>query len=574
MKLEETIMKNSKRLVTLLLALVMLVGMFTVAASAEETAAPALTLTFDTTSYATGLGNYGSCTIKEGQSYVLPGNAGYSWSVAGSLYPAGTRFTYEQLTALASAEGVVGFVAFGNGESNNENNNQTPVTPPATGKLYDLDVRVYVTNYTGGYNYVCNGKYPCTDRYCKYHSDYKAPSYDWSDVFDPSWNPYEGPYANSSYKCTCRKTTCYYCNNYKYQNDYYYGTSYGSTYGFRAYGSGSYNAGEQVTVRAKAPTGADYRFVGWYNVNKKFSNSLTANFTMPAADTTVYAVFQVMGYGNDYGYGYPTNCNKYHTHTIRYTDGVANQVIFRDVVRTVKHGATTPVIADPVRPGYRFMGWSPRVDKVATECVTYVAQWGSSVAPQLTSEHVAYMKGYGKGVFAPDNKMTRAEFAVMLYRLLDTATVKAYYTTANAFSDVKADAWYNEAIATLANAGVIGAGATFRPTDYITRAEMISMLANFYTPSYGCNYSCNYKDVPSTYWAYNDIALAQYMGWVKGYGANTFLPEATITRAEVAAIMNRVLDRDDCKTADTKHYTDNPTSAWFYQDVVEATVAH
>ena len=38
--------------------------------------------------------------------------------------------------------------------------------------------------------------------------------------------------------------------------------------------------------------------------------------------------------------------------------------------------------------------------------------------------------------------------------------------------------------------------------------------------------------------------------------------------------MNRVLGRDNCKTADTKNYKDNPTTAWFYQDVVEATVAH
>lgn len=584
-KLEENIMKNSKRLVTLLLALVMLVGMFTVAASATEPAS--LTLTFDASNApGTGVGSY-TTTVKEGGSYKLPGTDAVVWSGAGQLFPAGTTFTYAELQALASSEGVVGFVAFPNSNAGgNQGGNQGTVTPPATGKLYDLDVRVYVTTY--GYvnnnyytsSHICNGKTCYGGNYCSY----KAPSYDWDDVFDPSWNPYEGPYA-PNYKCNCNQRNCQYCGYYyynqndcygkyypttnnKYQNDYYYGTSYGSTYGFRAYGAGSYNAGEQVTLRAKAPSGTNYRFVGWYNVNKKFSNSMTANFTMPAADTTVYAVFQVIGYGN----GYYTNCNQYHSHTIRYTDGVSNQIVFNDVVKTVKHGATTPTIADPVRPGYRFVGWTPKVSRTATECVTYVAQWSTAQAPRLTTEHVAYLKGFGKGEFRPDNKMTRAEYAVLLYRLLDAATVKAYYSTTNNFTDVKSDAWYNEAVSTLAAAGVIGYGSTFRPTEDITRAEMISMLANFYTRN--VNYTCTYRDVPSNYWAYDEIAMAQYNGWIKGYGASTFLPEATITRAEVAAVMNRVLGRDNCKTVDTKNYKDNPTTAWFYQDVVEATIAH
>ena len=68
-KLEEPIMKNSKRLVTLLLALVMLVGMFTVAASATEPAS--LTLTFDASNApGTGVGSY-TTTVKEGGSYKM-----------------------------------------------------------------------------------------------------------------------------------------------------------------------------------------------------------------------------------------------------------------------------------------------------------------------------------------------------------------------------------------------------------------------------------------------------------------------------------------------------------------------
>lgn len=586
-------MKNSKRLVTLLLALVMLVSAFTIGASAAAAeGVTELTLNFDVT-YAPdcGVGSY-STTVKEGGYYKLPGSAdAIVWSGAGQLFAAGTTFSFDELKALASPEGVVGFAAFPNSSKddssdNNGNNNQ----PSVPGSKYDLDVKVYVTGYRYGYDYDYdydngyNCKYGCkyncthqnTNKYpcyqhgynCKYNCTGKHTSFEWDDIFSSSWDYNEGPYYNS-----CNK---YYGTSNKHYGDKYYGYTY--LPGFSATAeSYSVAAGETVTLRARGSSSYNYRFVGWYNAdtntkNGRFSNymSKTTTYTMPAADATVYAIFQVYDY--DYDYGYNTNCNKYHNHTIRYTDGVSNEVVFRDVVKTVRHGGTTPIISDPVRPGYRFMGWSPKVSKTATECEVYVAQWSTAVAPKLTTEHVAYLKGYGKGEFRPDNKMTRAEYAVLLYRLLDEKTVKAYVTTANAFSDVAADDWYNEAVSTLANAGVIEDAKTFRPTEYITRAEMISMLANFYTRN--TTYSCYYKDVPTNYWAYDDIALAQYMGWIKGYGANTFLPEATITRAEVAAVMNRVLDRDDCKTVDTKKYTDNPTSAWFYQDVVEATVAH
>jgi len=81
-------------------------------------------------------------------------------------------------------------------------------------------------------------------------------------------------------------------------------------------------------------------------------------------------------------------------------------------------------------------------------------------------------------------------------------------------------------------------------------------------------------DVPDNHWAYEEIALAQAEGWVKGYGAGYFYPSENVTRAEVAAILNRMLDRDDCVLKDTKNYVDNPVNAWYYEDMLEASIAH
>ena len=98
------------------------------------------------------------------------------------------------------------------------------------------------------------------------------------------------------------------------------------------------------------------------------------------------------------------------------------------------------------------------------------------------------------------------------------------------------------------------------------------MLARF---EYGTKtYKANFNDVSSSHWAYDEIAMAQELGWIKGYGGSTFTPDGNVTRAEVAAILNRMLDRGDCKVKDTKNYVDNPTNAWFYNDILEASIAH
>ena len=271
--------------------------------------------------------------------------------------------------------------------------------------------------------------------------------------------------------------------------------------------------------------------------------------------------------GHDYCGGW------FHKHTVTYTDGVKNATVFKDITYEVKHGAKTPVPADPVRAGYKFAGWTPAVSAKTTKCVTYTATWTAVKAPALTTKHVAYLKGYGGGIVKPEGEITRAEAITMLYRLMDAASVKEYYTSYNAFTDVAKDAWYNDAVSTLANAGVLRyKTGLLNPNEKITRAEFFYMLTKFSNATY--TGKATFVDVPVSYWAYEELALAQYLGWIKGYGGGILYPDDTITRAEVAASLNRVLGRTDCKTKDTKNYSDNPVNAWYYQDIVEASIAH
>ena len=194
-----------------------------------------------------------------------------------------------------------------------------------------------------------------------------------------------------------------------------------------------------------------------------------------------------------------------------------------------------------------------------------------------TEDHVAYIIGYADDTVRPENNITRAEVATIFFRLLSDDSRAYYWTQKNDYSDVSRGDWFNNAVSTLSNAGIITGypDGTFRPNAPITRAEFAAIAARFSDTVYsGKN---TFSDVPSTHWAARCIALAEHLGWVSGYPDGTFRPDKSITRAEAMTLINRVLDR----AVDAKHmlpgmvtWRDNSPSAWYYEDVQEATNSH
>ena len=193
-----------------------------------------------------------------------------------------------------------------------------------------------------------------------------------------------------------------------------------------------------------------------------------------------------------------------------------------------------------------------------------------------TEDHLAYLNGYGGGLFGPDDHMTRAQAAQMFYNLLLDQEVSA----AVRFTDVPADAWYARAVETLASLGMVEGvgGGKFAPERTITRAEFTVMAMRFARlPEGGEN---PFSDVTSSDWFYDQVVGAVQYGWITGYTDGTFRPEATITRAEVTAITNRLLDRAadedyvDDHAGELRQFPDVSTSYWAYHDIVEATNAH
>ena len=205
---------------------------------------------------------------------------------------------------------------------------------------------------------------------------------------------------------------------------------------------------------------------------------------------------------------------------------------------------------------------------VADPEVTGVAGW------LQTKEHNGYMGGYGNGLFGPNDNMTRAQAAQMFYNLLLNKNVDITVD----FTDVPADAWYGNAVRTLASLGVIkGIGNDqFAPNRTITRAEFTVIAMRFANVS--ADVTNPFTDISTNDWFYSAVTSAVSYGWINGYGDGSFRPQATITRAEVVTIVNRMLnrtaDRNFVDSNATAQFDDVPNTYWAYYNIMEATIAH
>lgn len=265
------------------------------------------------------------------------------------------------------------------------------------------------------------------------------------------------------------------------------------------------------------------------------------------------------------------------------------------------------------RAGYDFLGWATAADgNVAyhdqqslsiTQDTTLYAVWkqqpnqggsngghhnsgssGTQEKPDETppttlndTDHYAYIVGYEDGTIRPNGHITRAEAATVFFRLLTDEARDANLTDRSPYPDVSAGDWYNKAIATLSRMGILSGyeDGSFRPNATVTRAEFAAMAARFDTEA-------KPVDTPFTdltgCWAADEIAKAYGKGWVNGYGDNTFRPNGPITRAEAVTLINRVLRRlpetDKDLLPDERTWPDNPETFWGYLALQEASNSH
>ena len=387
------------------------------------------------------------------------------------------------------------------------------------------------------------------------------------------------------------------------------------------------------------PTRSGYIFTGWNTKADGSGDAFTAA-TDVTSNITVYAQWKDST-----------------TYSVTYKDGV-DGTVFADQTTTDLHvGDTTPAFSGtPTRSGYTFTGWEPSVAATVTDNAVYTAQWaknsssshhstrytlhyesnggtaykderyssGTKVTLDKTptresytftgwyadqaltqkittvtmnsnktvyagweatgvpdklngDDHYAYVIGYLDGNVRPNANVSRAETATIFFRLLKSDIRDGNLTADNDFSDVSNGQWHNKAISTMAKLGIVkGRRAdSFDPDASITRAEFAAICARFNTKP--VENSGSFSDI-SGHWAENEIERAAAFGWISGYPDGTFRPDARITRAEAMTMINRVLCRMPQSESDLLDsmvtWPDNKPSDWHYLAVQEATNSH
>lgn len=272
---------------------------------------------------------------------------------------------------------------------------------------------------------------------------------------------------------------------------------------------------------------------------------------------------------------------------------------------TVTYGNKATKPTNPTCSGYTFAGWYTDNEKfinkydfntLVTGNIILYAKWNTNYVPYYppvpptvkiedddalglnTTDHFAYIVGYGNGEVRPQNNITRAEVATIFFRLLTDDVRDENLTKTNRYSDVAATSWYNTAVSTLSSMGIITGypDGTFRPNAAITRAEFAAIAARF--DNDGDKTAAKFSDI-ATHWAKDEISIAYNNGWINGYPDGTFGPQRDITRAETMTLVNRVLNRqpetEDDLLPNMTVWTDNANpNAWYYLAVQEATNSH
>lgn len=193
-------------------------------------------------------------------------------------------------------------------------------------------------------------------------------------------------------------------------------------------------------------------------------------------------------------------------------------------------------------------------------------------------DHFAYIVGYPNGNVEPNGNITRAEVATIFFRLLTEEVRTANSTQSNSLSDVTRGQWFNHAVSTLSSMGIVKGhnDGTFASNAPITRAEFAAIAARF--DDKNTDTSSKFTDIAS-HWAKNEIGIAANKGWINGYPDDTFRPNQYITRAEAMTLVNRVLNRlpensSDLLDSMIKWPDNSDASAWYYLAVQEATNSH
>ena len=163
--------------------------------------------------------------------------------------------------------------------------------------------------------------------------------------------------------------------------------------------------------------------------------------------------------------------------------------------------------------------------------------WADETIEELSGKKIIY--GYSDGTFKPDSSMTRAEFIVVMNRLLGLKVESSKY-----IPDVSRQEWFYSDIRKAVEARIITGDADgyIRPNDKITREEAVVVLSRALNIANIAGSGMNFDDKDEiSDWAMKTVYTFTKYGYIKGYEGNLIKPKDSITRAEVLTIIKRII---------------------------------
>ena len=327
---------------------------------------------------------------------------------------------------------------------------------------------------------------------------------------------------------------------------------------------GTPSVGSMTTTNQKLPSlpsasrSGSYSFDGWYT-KKSGGTKITTDTEFPA-DTTVYAHWTYTGGG----YNPPVTY-----YTLHFETGGGSDI---SSVREAYNAYIDLTQYVPTWRGHTFIGWySERslTNKVSgvylTKDMTVYAGWrvdenpgtGANPFTDVSEKDWFYgdvmfvyenglMLGTSKTLFSPHGTATRGMMATVLWRMEGSPAPKGK----NSFTDVEAGKWYADAITWTAENGIFaGYGKDkFGPDDPITREQLAAIFYRYADyKGYDLTVKGNldkFKDSDKiTDYAKTAMQWAVGSGLVKGKSGNLLDPQGTATRAEIAAMLHRFIEK-------------------------------
>ncbi len=373
----------------------------------------------------------------------------------------------------------------------------------------------------------------------------------------------------------------------------------------KVYSEKEYEAGDTVKVKAKLRDKQFYEFKGWYypkNITVK-----DGKFVMPAEDVVIEGFYEYVPViipvpGKPDGtikitkkLTAPADYDGDTTFTFEvYKNGTKDKDLYAIVeveagkseVLSAPAGTYYIYEVNAEEKGYDLVTKCDaknnkiKLSRGETEKVTFTNVYTENEfgkAELEKEDHFGYIIGYPDDTVRPENNITRAEIVTIFFRMLTDESREAFWTQENDFVDVNEDDWFNNAVSTLTNAGIISGyeDGTFRPNASITRAELVKIAVAFYDAE--TEAEADFTDTDG-HWADRFIDAAYGLGFVSGYEDGSFQPDKAVTRAEAMKIINRALERypvADGLHEDMVTWIDNmDEDAWYYADVQEATNSH